>query len=277
MIAPNIHSLTGTEITPEFDLKQVTDSDTRFSPGALLSVTVEFLANSKWMSMAAILLVASISVLTSDHSIIQFLLTMIVTAIAVLSVSFRLKYRSEYSREIDRLYKLAYQDELTGLSNRRDILMQLEIAINNRTTGWVLMLDLDRFKQVNDRHGHEIGDKILKLAADRLSHTLPDNSRLARLGGDEFLVLADDFQELNKLVEDIKLSIATPFLVNGSCICIGVSVGAVRLPKTSCNVGDLLRRADTAMYQDKSMRKKKNNLQWQVPHEGPGLTDCTIR
>ena len=274
MIAPNIHSITGTDITSEFDIKQVADVDTRFSSGGLLSVTVEFLANSKWTSMAAILFVASITVLARDHIIIQFLLTMIVTAIAALSVSLYSRYRSEYSQQIDRLHKLAYQDELTGLSNRRDILMQLEIAINNRTTGWVLMVDLDGFKQVNDMHGHETGDKILKFAADRLSHTLVSNCKLARLGGDEFLVLVDDSQELNKLVEDIKLSIATPFLISGSCICIGASVGAARLYKASHNVGDLLRRADTAMYLDKSMCKKKSNLKRQVPHDGPGLSDC---
>ena len=85
MIAPNIHSITGTDITSEFDIKQVADVDTRFSSGGLLSVTVEFLANSKWTSMAAILFVASITVLARDHIIIQFLLTMIVTAIAALS------------------------------------------------------------------------------------------------------------------------------------------------------------------------------------------------
>ena len=104
MIAPNIHSITGTDITSEFDIKQVADVDTRFSSGGLLSVTVEFLANSKWTSMAAILFVASITVLARDHIIIQFLLTMIVTAIAALSVSLYSRYRSEYSQQICLLY-----------------------------------------------------------------------------------------------------------------------------------------------------------------------------
>jgi len=138
------------------------------------------------------------------------------------------------------------------------------------------MIDLDGFKQVNDIHGHETGDKILKASADRLSQTLANNIKLSRLGGDEFLVLANDTQEVNNLVEDIKGSLNAPFIFNRACICIGASVGAVRLNKDSNNVGNLLRQADTAMYLDKSIRKA-HSIESQMPNGVLALSACTNR
>jgi len=276
MIQPNIITINSTDVASAYNRMCAIDSSKKLNVEGLLPVTVEFITKNKWVPTTLILLVPLVPVFTKDHTIIQPLFTIFITAIAVLFVSLWSKHCTAYIQEIERLHRLAYLDELTGISNRRSILKHLEIAIHNQSTGWLLMIDLDGFKQVNDVHGHETGDKILKASADRLSQTLGDNIKLARLGGDEFLVLADDTQEVNNLIEDIKDRLNIPFAFNRACICIGASVGAVRLNKNSNNVSDLLRRADIAMYQDKSIRKAQS-VENQMPNGVLALSAYTNR
>jgi diguanylate cyclase (GGDEF)-like protein len=141
---------------------------------------------------------------------------------------------------------LARTDELTGLPNRRRLIA--EIGSLSGVEGALLLLDLDGFKPVNDKYGHEMGDQILRQVATRFSRSLPTGSVLARLGGDEFGVIVLGNQELTlEVAHALRATLSYPFTVGGNQISISVSIGHVRNDKN----GDLLQRADAAMYEAK--------------------------
>jgi diguanylate cyclase (GGDEF)-like protein len=141
---------------------------------------------------------------------------------------------------------LARTDELTGLPNRRRLVA--ELSAFSGIEGALLLLDLDGFKPVNDKYGHEMGDRILRQVAERFSRSLPSGAILARLGGDEFGVIATGNSEATlELVSALKATLSYPFVVDGKTISISVSIGHVR----NDGDGDLLQRADLAMYEAK--------------------------
>ncbi len=106
-------------------------------------------------------------------------------------------------------------------------------------------MDLDGFKPVNDSFGHEVGDKVLQLVAQRFSRALPSGALLARLGGDEFGVLVDGSHELVlEIALALRATLSYPFIIDGHEISIGVSIGIAN----NDGADDLLLRADNAMY-----------------------------
>lgn len=141
---------------------------------------------------------------------------------------------------------LARTDELTGLPNRRRLIA--ELSAFDGIEGALLLLDLDGFKPVNDKYGHEMGDRILRQVAERFSRSLPSGAILARLGGDEFGVIATgNDQATLELASALKATLSYPFVIDGKTISISVSIGHVR----NDGDGDLLQRADAAMYEAK--------------------------
>ena len=141
---------------------------------------------------------------------------------------------------------LARTDELTGLPNRRRLVA--ELSAFEGIEGALLLLDLDGFKPVNDKYGHEMGDRILRQVAERFSRSLPSGAILARLGGDEFGVIATGNSEATlELASALKATLSYPFMIDGKTISISVSIGHVR----NDSDGDLLQRADLAMYEAK--------------------------
>jgi len=141
---------------------------------------------------------------------------------------------------------LARTDELTGLPNRRRLIA--ELSTFEGVEGALLLLDLNGFKPVNDRYGHEMGDRILRQVAQRFSRSLPSGAILARLGGDEFGVLVSGSDDATlELVSALKATLSYPFVLDGNTISISVSIGHVR----NDGAGDLLQRADMAMYESK--------------------------
>lgn len=141
---------------------------------------------------------------------------------------------------------LARTDELTGLPNRRRLIA--ELSSFNDAEGALLLLDLDGFKPVNDRYGHEMGDRILRQVAQRFSRSLPTDAILARLGGDEFGILVSGSNDTTlELASALKATLSYPFLLDGNSISISVSIGHVR----NDGAGELLQRADMAMYEAK--------------------------
>ena len=141
---------------------------------------------------------------------------------------------------------LARTDELTGLPNRRRLIA--ELSAFDGIEGALLLLDLDGFKPVNDKYGHEMGDRILRQVAERFSRSLPSGAILARLGGDEFGVIATGNSEATlELASALKATLSYPFMIDGKTISISVSIGHVR----NDAAGDLLQRADLAMYEAK--------------------------
>jgi diguanylate cyclase (GGDEF)-like protein len=157
-----------------------------------------------------------------------------------------------------RVLEFAQTDPLTGLRNRGFFLGALqEITIAAGNDGYaVLLLDLDRFKNVNDSLGHAAGDALLRLVAQRLRSTMRDGDVLARLGGDEFAVILASGVDLRVLSVDlarrISKVIAEPFELHGQRVEIGTSIGIALSPEHGTDQEQLLKKADLALYRSKS-------------------------
>ena len=167
-----------------------------------------------------------------------------------------------------KLSEIANNDALTGLPNRRlleDRMSQaFKFAQRGESKVAVFFLDLDYFKQVNDTHGHEAGDQLLRLVATRLSNLLRVDDSIARIGGDEFVILLPNIENENQTIvaaEKIINALAEPFSLLGlatpsQIVQIGVSVGIAIYPDHGEAPNDLISHADIAMYSAK--RKGRN-------------------
>lgn len=159
------------------------------------------------------------------------------------------------------LYRTAFYDALTGLPNRALFRVHLEKAIQlARRTGKmvaILFVDLDAFKTINDAEGHEMGDRLLRRVANRLSGCVREHDTVARFGGDEFLVLLAQLnrhEEILPIVERILTSFRQPFAVHNQEFFITASIGIALYPGDGETPHDLIRNADLAMYVAKSQR-----------------------
>jgi diguanylate cyclase (GGDEF)-like protein len=160
---------------------------------------------------------------------------------------------------VDKLHHKASHDELTGLLNRVGFRQHIDrvLASAPAETGHVglLFIDLNGFKQVNDAHGHEGGDELLRKAAQRLETIARRDDVVARLGGDEFaIVLADVDEEQQVRAAEARLRTAflEPFMLGDTAVSVGASVGGGVWPEDGRTLTDLIRRADAAMYADKA-------------------------
>lgn len=158
-----------------------------------------------------------------------------------------------------QIQRLAGQDELSLLPNRRtfDLRLDQELAQLSRTgTGLaVMLLDLDRFKAVNDTYGHTAGDELIRQVAGRLSGMMRMGDTVARLGGDEFGIIQTNIQDPSgcaALSERILDSLTLPFAIFGVETTIGCSIGIAIAPQDGADRETLLRLADTALYQAKN-------------------------
>jgi len=163
--------------------------------------------------------------------------------------------RAERLAELERL---ALHDTLTGLPNRalfHDRVRQaIAAAERNGETFALMLLDLDRFKQVNDTLGHQIGDRLLQAVGPRLAGGLRKSDTLARLGGDEFAVLLPapvDLERTSTTAERLVESMFRPFSIDGMNLDLGVSVGAALYPDHGVDLDGLVHSADVAMYKAK--------------------------
>lgn len=168
-------------------------------------------------------------------------------AIATLFLAFiRMVVALRQAQDIGTERTLARTDELTGLPNRRKFMAEL-IEFSN-SQGALLLLDLDGFKPINDKYGHEVGDQLLRAVSQRFRRSLPSHSTLARLGGDEFgALISGDFESTMEAALALHASASYPFSIAGETIMIGVSVGFV----TNDGTRDMMHRADQAMYKAK--------------------------
>ncbi|PBW70352.1 PAS sensor protein [Pseudomonas aeruginosa] len=162
-----------------------------------------------------------------------------------------------------QLLEMAYRDPLTGLGNRKAFDEQLGQALLRAGSGGselaLLYLDLDRFKEVNDRFGHDVGDALLKAVAERVRSTLRQPDKAYRLGGDEFAVLLEDSQENNpqRLAERLLAALVQPLALNGERIdFVTPSIGIALYPRHAGDAEGLVRAADSAMYQAKRQRNR---------------------
>jgi diguanylate cyclase (GGDEF)-like protein/PAS domain S-box-containing protein len=166
-----------------------------------------------------------------------------------------------------RLEHIAYHDHLTGVPNRRLLTDRLDQALKQaRRDGRLLAvcyLDLDGFKPINDRHGHNIGDLFLVRIAERLSALLRESDTIARFGGDEFVLLLTNLAHPNacdELLERVLATIRQPIEVAGIRMSVSASLGATLCPPDRPDPDTLLRHADQAMYRAKESGKNRYHL-----------------
>lgn len=158
----------------------------------------------------------------------------------------------------ERITQLAHFDMLTGLPNRLRLSEELGRAVEAmkvwQTNCAFLMIDLDRFKSVNDTLGHFVGDQLLAQVAERLRQVCSSNEVCGRLGGDEFAVLVREISDpmyIDRLAAGIIDAVSKPYVVDGQTLFIGASVGSAITPHDGTDAETLMRSADLAMYRAK--------------------------
>lgn len=166
---------------------------------------------------------------------------------------------TEQQRSYERAARLAMYDTLTGLPNRLSMATTLQAALDNldpvNGSCAALMLDLDRFKQVNDTLGHQAGDALLKLVAERILSVVGKEHCVFRLGGDEFKIIlprTGDRSLLSQLATKLIESLSQPYFVGGSRCVIGTSIGIAVAPFDGRTSEELIRNVDLALYAAKA-------------------------
>ncbi len=179
----------------------------------------------------------------------------------MLGVSIDVTPQHEHEQQ---LHRLAHHDALTGLPNRVLLARCLSQAMEQaRTLGTLLgvaYLDLDGFKPVNDQHGHEAGDHLLIVAANRLTHALRATDCVARLGGDEFVILLPGLQssaDCENALRHVMESLAAPYSLGHERVTVTASIGYTLYPQDDADADTLLRHADQAMYHAKQAGRNR--------------------
>lgn len=167
----------------------------------------------------------------------------------------------------DILYHQAHHDPLTGLPNRTLFNKRLERGIKKAKAkeGYLalLFIDLDQFKQINDSLGHDIGDRVLRVVAERLQAKIRKKDTLARLGGDEFTIIIENYKSitmLSKLAQSILKVLIQPIHIEGQTLYTSSSIGISLYPEDDSSAENLLKYADAAMYKAKD--EGRNNYQF---------------
>jgi diguanylate cyclase (GGDEF)-like protein/PAS domain S-box-containing protein len=182
----------------------------------------------------------------------------------------------------ERIATLAYRDPLTGLDNRTSLFPALEKAVerSRRRASRLaaLFLDLDGFKEVNDAHGHDAGDRLLVEAARRLRAVLRSGDPVARLGGDEFFVVLEDIQDSSpaeRVAKKLLGALAEPYDIGaGKRVTISASIGISLFPDDAGDAATLLKHADAAMYAAKQAGKDAFHFFKAVPAANDGRQDA---
>lgn len=177
---------------------------------------------------------------------------------------------TDRKRTEEAMRQLAYHDPLTGLPNRRLLNDRYTMAVANAARNGrrmaVMMLDLDRFKDVNDAMGHHVGDELLNGVAERLKRNVRKGDTVSRLGGDEFVILLSQISEASdavRVAERILGSFHKPFRLSGAELAVTPSIGVAIFPEDGGELDVLLRRGDLAMYRAKE--GGRNRLERYVP------------
>ncbi|GIF50858.1 diguanylate cyclase (GGDEF)-like protein [Asanoa ferruginea] len=223
-----------------------------------------------WPTLAvpAFFSVSSLLLLTIGQSGNLPALSSSLAAACVLAVFARAGLTFKELRDLRDVYQQARTDDLTGLPNRRALYEHLD----GLSSGSLLLLDLDGFKEVNDSVGHAAGDQVLVQTADRIRNVLTPSQVLARLGGDEFAILlpSASLTEAVELAWRIHLAVTCPSRVADTQIRLGVSIGVTDTHLADARSGELLRTADIAMY---AAKRQGGGV---APYKEPAAT-ATVR
>ncbi len=156
----------------------------------------------------------------------------------------------------EKIAYAAHHDTLTGLANRTLFNSELENALRtaekSRSTSLLMLLDLDRFKPVNDTYGHDVGDELLKQFCQRLRACVRSSDLVARLGGDEFGILLPGLENgderASSIADRIVERVRTPFVCLGNTVQVGVSIGIAQIQPNDCDISPIMKKADLALY-----------------------------
>jgi diguanylate cyclase (GGDEF)-like protein len=186
--------------------------------------------------------------------------------IGTLARAFKYMMTEIKSREMS-LQQKAFYDQVTSLPNRHYFHDRIEASVeqaNKYNVSCVLMLiDLDDFKIVNDQHGHDIGDFLLKAVGQRIRDSLRKMDMVFRIGGDEFAVILDNTNDpelIDRLARKIIRVVSTPFTINNLSINVGASIGISIAPGIANTMDSIIKTADKAMYQVKAMGKNRYQI-----------------
>lgn len=213
--------------------------------------------------------------LHAEMLLMEAILVALIACLSLQTVAHLFSSALEHHTARHDLSQLAKFDALTGLTNRLMLRERFQSSMEAVTDAGHLLamhfLDLDGFKAVNDKHGHPVGDELLKQVAQRLQAILRADDTVARLGGDEFIVLQSDLQhkdEAKILARRIIRQLSVPYTINGTVIRVSVSVGIAIVPEQGTELERLLSCADTALYRAKAGGKARAVL----CHESNGAT-----
>ena len=178
-------------------------------------------------------------------------------------------------KELEReILSLAYHDHLTGLPNRMRVIDRFNMAMSqadrNGMKVALMMLDLDKFKEVNDTLGHHVGDKLLQAVAKKMTEILRKGDTVGRFGGDEFVfVLSDQKNDQNglRVAKKIIDVFRNPFVLEGHSLRITCSIGISLFPDHGADIDTILKKADSAMYQAKQAGRNQSLFIVRGPRE----------
>ncbi|NOY67072.1 MAG: EAL domain-containing protein [Gammaproteobacteria bacterium] len=209
--------------------------------------------------------------ITSEHNAI--VTGVIFVLLGLYAIIFIFVYRAdktirlqcvEKQHDEEKIKYIAYHDSLTGLANRDLYRYKVEGAIEqakrNESLAAILFIDLDRFKQINDSLGHNVGDELLKQVASRLLECVRTSDTVARQGGDEFTILLEGVKHVDEIVQvckRINASIRQTYKIDGNELFSSASIGVTVYPFDDLKVDHLLKDADTAMYEAKESGRDK--------------------
>lgn len=171
---------------------------------------------------------------------------------------------TEEKMQEEQLHRMANYDPLTNLANRRMFTQMAEQILHltqrKGLKAVVAFIDLDGFKEINDHHGHAIGDRVLKKVAMRLEQQMRKSDFIGRIGGDEFVALLADiktFNDADQMLERVLASLKEPIHIDSMTVSVGASIGATFYPDDNDEIEMLIRHADTAMYQAKAQGRNR--------------------
>lgn len=226
------------------------------------------IASMHFTAMGAAIITPNSAIAVPEGMVSSTMLVVaVVTVICLILMTAVSSYMIDMHREeesVQNLRHMALHDAVTGLPNRPHLASKLPSLISEATKGSqmiaIVAIDLDRFKDVNDVHGHAAGDAVLRCVAERLSDNLGDDSFVARVGGDEFVAVCDAIysrDDATRFAEKIFEEVSEPVHHQGRILTVGASIGISLYPNDGLSPDDLTSRADLAMYRAKQSATDK--------------------
>lgn len=225
----------------------------RGRPPSLARTSAEY-SETVVTSTVASATLGGLAVLVLGTQVQLSMATRVLAGMAIVFFGARAQVAFRQVRRHAALMRMAHTDDLTDLPNRRALYAHAEERLApGSPDGALLLMDLDRFKEVNDGLGHHMGDRLLVLVSRRLRSCLPSGAMLARLGGDEFAILMNAASPAPALAlaAQVRAAMAVPFVLEGMSVEVTVSIGVALFPEHGEDLPSLLRRADIAMYKAK--------------------------